>query len=244
VLSSARFIQRGRPLPRAERLLDLIQALRRHRRPVSGAVLAGELGISLRTLYRDIATLTAQGATIDGEPGVGYMLRPGFLLPPLMFSDEEIEALVLGSRWVARGGDAPLAQAARNAVAKIAAVLPDDMKDRIEAPGLLVAPVAARSAGDAGLATIRLAIRSERKLRISYIDGDGTRTRRAIWPFVLGFFDRVRVVAAWCELRQGYRHFRTDRIASLTATETRYPRRRAAMLKEWRAIEGVPPEDC
>ena len=231
-------------MPRAERLLDLIQALRRHRRPVSGAMLADELGISLRTLYRDIATLTAQGATIAGEPGVGYMLRPGFLLPPLMFSDEEIEALVLGSRWVARGGDAPLAQAARNAVAKIAAVLPDDMKDRIEAPGLLVAPVAARSAGDAGLTTIRRAIRSERKLRISYIDGDGTRTRRAIWPFVLGFFDRARIVAAWCELRRGYRHFRTDRIASLTATATRYPRRRAAMLKEWRAIEGVPPDDC
>jgi predicted DNA-binding transcriptional regulator YafY len=86
---------------RAERLLQLIQVLRRHRRPVSGRVLAGELGVSLRTLYRDIAALQAQGAAIDGEPGLGYLLRPGFMLPPLMFSEEEIEALVLGSRWVA-----------------------------------------------------------------------------------------------------------------------------------------------
>jgi predicted DNA-binding transcriptional regulator YafY len=91
---------------RANRLLDLIQILRRHRYPVSGAALASELGISLRTLYRDIGTLQAQGATIDGAPGLGYVLRPGFMLPPLMFSHEEIEALALGSRWVADRADA------------------------------------------------------------------------------------------------------------------------------------------
>ncbi len=92
---------------RARRLLDLIQVLRRHRWPVSGAALARELEVSLRTLYRDIDALKAQGARIDGEPGVGYVLRPGFMLPPLMFSEEEIEALVLGSQWVARRADAP-----------------------------------------------------------------------------------------------------------------------------------------
>lgn len=216
--------------------------MRRHRRPVSGAALAQELGVSLRTLYRDIATLNTEGAKIDGEPGIGYLLRPGFLLPPLMFSDDELEALVLGSRWVAERGDAPLAKAARNALAKIGAVLPDDMKDRIDAPGLLVAPAAA-AAGDAELASIRLAIRNERKLRITYLDGAGLQTRRAIWPFALGFFERARVVAAWCELRQGYRHFRTDRIAKLTLTETRYPRRRQAMLKEWRTLEGIPGDE-
>jgi predicted DNA-binding transcriptional regulator YafY len=102
-------------VPRAERLLDLIQILRRHRRPVSGHALADELGVSLRTLYRDIAALQAQGARIDGEPGVGYVLRPGFLMPPLMFSEEEIEALVLGARWVAERADAQLGAAARNA---------------------------------------------------------------------------------------------------------------------------------
>ena len=102
-------------MSRAERLLDLIQVLRRYRQPVSGQRLADELGVSIRTLYRDIATLQGQGAAIDGEAGLGYVLRPGFMLPPLMFTEEEIEALVLGSRWVAKRSDARLGSAARNA---------------------------------------------------------------------------------------------------------------------------------
>src|SRR5882724_3329310 len=106
-------------MPRSQRLLDLMQVLRRHRRPVSGAVLAEEVGVSLRTLYRDIESLKSLGAYIDGEAGVGYVLRPGFMLPPLMFTQEEIEALVLGSRWVAKRSDARLGLAARNALAKI-----------------------------------------------------------------------------------------------------------------------------
>lgn len=108
-------------MSRAERLLDLMQVLRRHRGPVSGRHLAQETGVSLRTLYRDIASLQAQGAAIEGEPGLGYVLRPGFTLPPLMFREEEIEALVLGMRWVAARGDDPLAAAAGDALAKIAA---------------------------------------------------------------------------------------------------------------------------
>lgn len=116
-------------MSRAQRLLDLIQILRRHRRPVAGAALASELGVSLRTLYRNVASLQAQGADIAGEAGLGYVLRPGFTLPPLMFNVEEIEALALGSRWVAARADSPLAGAARNALAKIAAVLPADLSD-------------------------------------------------------------------------------------------------------------------
>src|SRR5438874_5965870 len=100
-------------MTRAQRLLALLQALRRRRTPVKGDTLAQELGISLRTLYRDIATLRDQGVRIEGEPGIGYVLKPGFLLPPLMFTNEEIEALVLGGRWVAEHGDARLAEAAR-----------------------------------------------------------------------------------------------------------------------------------
>ncbi len=233
-------------MSRAERLLDLIQMLRRHRRPVSGRSLAAELGISLRTLYRDIASLQAQGARIDGEPGVGYLLRPGFLLPPLMFSDEEIEALVLGSRWVVQRGDIRLAAAARDALARIAAVLPPDLRDLVDQSTLLVGPGRSTigpglpiAAGDAEVAVIRQAIRRERKLEIRYSAGTGPETARTIWPFALGYFDGARVVAAWCELRQGFRHFRTDRIAALTATETRYPRRRPALLKEWKAAEGI-----
>jgi predicted DNA-binding transcriptional regulator YafY len=227
---------------RAERLLDLIQTLRRHRQPVSGQALAQELRISLRTLYRDIRTLQAQGAAIDGEPGLGYILRPGFMLPPLMFKEEEIEALVLGSRWVAHRGDARLGAAAKNALAKIAAVLPADLRDQLDTTTLLVGPGEKIAAGDAELGIIRQAIRSERKLAITYGGQDMRTTRRTIWPFVLGYFDRARVVAAWCELRQGFRHFRTDRIAELTLTDTRYPRRRLALLKEWRETEGIPPQ--
>ena len=230
-------------MSRAQRLLDLIQLLRRHRHPVSGAALAEELGISLRTLYRDIATLNGEGAHIDGEPGMGYVLRPGFMLPPLMFSEDELEALVLGSRWVAERADAPLGKAARNALAKIAAVLPDDLKDGVEESGLLVAPGAPIAAGDAELPAIRQAIRRERKLRIAYADAQGEKTKRTIWPFALGFFDRVRVVIAWCELRQDYRNFRTDRIATLTLTTQHYKRRRQALLKEWREREGIPARD-
>ena len=229
-------------MSRAQRLLDLIQVLRRHRRPVSGAVLADELGVSLRTLYRDVATLNGQGAHIDGEAGMGYVLRPGFMLPPLMFSEDEIEALVLGSRWVADRADAPLGQAARNALAKIAAVLPADLKDGLEASALLVGPGQAIAAGDSELTAIRRAIRNEHKLRIRYADKAGGKTSRTIWPFAIGFFDRARVVVAWCELRQGFRHFRTDRIAALTSTDRRYQRRRAVLLKEWRAAKGIGTE--
>jgi predicted DNA-binding transcriptional regulator YafY len=229
-------------MSRAERLLDLIQILRGHRQPVSGQALADELDISLRTLYRDIASLQGQGAGIEGEAGVGYILKPGFMLPPLMFSEEEIEALVLGSRWVAKRGDARLGAAAENALAKIAAVLPEDLRDALEASALLVGAGEEIAAGDVELATIREAIRRERKLRIRYRDRNAEETRRTIWPFALGSFDRARVVAAWCELRQGFRHFRTDRIAAVTLTERRYPRRRQALLKDWRGIEDIPPQ--
>jgi len=227
---------------RAQRLLDLIQVLRRHRQPVTGAALADDLGVSLRTLYRDIATLQAQGATIDGEPGIGYVLRPGFMLPPLMFSEDEIAALVLGSRWVADRADTPLGAAARNALAKIAAVLPPDLRDDVDASTLLIGPGPVIAAGDTELGTIRRAIRDERKLAIAYRDGQAAASDRVIWPFALAFFDRVRVVVAWCELRRAFRHFRTDRIVALTATGARYPRRRQVLLKEWRAAEGIGAE--
>ena len=226
-------------MSRAQRLLDLIQLLRRRRTAVAGAILAEELGISLRTLYRDIETLKAQGAYIEGEAGVGYVLRPGFMLPPLMFSEDEIEALVLGSRWVSERADGLLGKAARNVLAKIGAVLPDDLRNGLDESGLLIGPGELIAAGDGELAAIRQAIRSERKLEITYADERGSGTRRIIWPVALAFYDRVRVVVAWCELRDGYRHFRTDRIAALEPRVERYPRRRASLLKQWRTLQGI-----
>lgn len=216
-----------------------MQVLRRHRRPVSGRDLACELGISLRTLYRDIASLRAQGAVIEGEPGLGYILRPGFMLPPLMFSEDEIEALVLGSRWVSRRADERLAAAAADAITKIAAVLPDDLRDALDANALLVGPQTGTVAQAVDLGAIRQAIRTERKLSIRYTDQNGAGSLRIVWPFALGFFDKVRVLVSWCELRRDFRHFRTDRIAELTLLDQRYPRRRQALLKAWRETQAI-----
>jgi predicted DNA-binding transcriptional regulator YafY len=172
-------------LSRAQRLLDLIQVFRRYRRTVTGAALADELGVSLRTLYRDIEALKAQGAHIDGEPGVGYVLRPGFMLPPLMFTEDEIEALVLGSRWVSERTDNPLGFAARNALAKIAVVLPEDLRDKLDASSLLIGPHEPIGLRCEELPRIREAIRRERKLTITYTKDVGTPTRRTIWPIAL-----------------------------------------------------------
>jgi predicted DNA-binding transcriptional regulator YafY len=226
-------------MSRAARLLDLVQLLRQHRAPVSGQTLADQLGISIRTFYRDVATLQAQGADIMGEAGLGYVLRPGFMLPPLMFSVDEIEALVLGSRWVAVRGDERLGAAASAALSKIAAVLPADLRTEVDAGSLLVAAGEPQvTTVDVGL--VRKAIRSEQKIAISYRDADGSETRRVVWPFAIGFFEKSRVIASWCELRQDYRHFRVDRISALSALEQRYPRRRAVMLKEWRENVAIP----
>ena len=222
-------------MTRSARLLDLLQLLRRHRQPLSGAAIAQELGISLRTLYRDVATLQAQGADIDGAPGLGYVLKPGFVLPPLMFSAEEVEALVLGSRWVSERGDPRLAAAAVDALAKIAAVLPAALRLELETSALLVAPGPPLAETGVHDGAIRQAIRLEHKLALDYRDAAGQASRRTIWPFALGYFDRVQVVVAWCELRQDMRHFRTDRIAALRDSGQRYPRRRQALLKDWRA---------
>jgi predicted DNA-binding transcriptional regulator YafY len=222
-------------MSRAERLLQLMQCLRQCRHPVSGAVLSQTLGISLRTLYRDIASLQAQGADIEGEAGVGYVLKPGFMLPPMMFTPEEVEALVLGSRWVAERGDARLADAARQALSKISAVLPADLRHELDSSALIVGPGEVLPHPHVDLAEIRSAIRRERKLSMSYTDLKGQASKRTVWPFALGFFEQVRVLVAWCELRQEVRHIRTDRIVAMTVVDERYPQRRQALLKAWRA---------
>lgn len=229
-------------MSRAKRLLDLIQILRSHKYPVTGAYLAGKLGVSLRTLYRDIGTLQEQGAPIEGEAGLGYVLRSGFMLPPLMFSEEEIEALVLGVSWVAERGDTQLGAASRRALTKISAVLPDDLRHILDETSLLIGTQCVTSNHqDVILPDIRQAIRTERKLKINYRDLSGNESCRVIWPFALGYFEHVRVLVAWCETRNAFRHFRTDRILTLDVVDQRYPRRRLMLLKEWRAFQGFAP---
>jgi predicted DNA-binding transcriptional regulator YafY len=225
-------------MSRAERLLDLMRALRMRRRPVAGQALAEELGVSLRTLYRDIAALQAQGARIEGEAGFGYVLKPGFTLPPLMFSLEEVEALALGARWVGGRADDGLAKAARGALAKIAAVLPPERADVLDWPSLLAGPSRTAEREAAILPLVRQALSGERKLGFAYEDKDRRRSKRVVWPVALAFFDSARMLAAWCETRAAFRHFRLDRMMEPIVLDERLPKARRTLLKEWKRIEG------
>lgn len=225
-------------MSRAERLLNLIEEFRRRRRPVTGVDLARTLGVSIRTLYRDIASLRALGAGIDGEPGLGFVLRSGFLLPPVMFTAEEVDALILGSRWVADRADKLLADAARKAMARLTAVMPGELAGQVEAQYFAIGPGENLPPETIDMAVIRRAIHLERKLRVRYTDSKGAGSDRVIWPFMLGYYDGGRLISAWCELRAAIRHFRTDRIASVTELQTRYPRRRHDLIKLWRETDA------
>jgi len=221
-------------MDKTERLFAVMDALRRHRRPVTAAALAEEQRVSVRTLYRDVQTLIGLGAPITGEAGVGYMLKPGFFLPPLMFSPEELEALVLGARWVQAQPDDELAGAARNALGKIATASSDDLRDRIRDTGLW--PVLMRGPKDAMpvLGLVRTAMRSEMALHIDYADESGAQSERDIWPVQLAYYEGKQIIVAWCVMRAAFRHFRTDRIVRAALTDARYGRRRAILTKEWR----------
>lgn len=216
------------------RLFDLLQALRKRRHPVSAAVLAEELGVSVRTLYRDINRLREVGAAIDGEAGLGYVLQPGFLLPPLMLSEEEIEALTLGLNWVQKVSDRKLAGAAEDALSKVAAILPPELRARIDTTPLVVGNSTAPPPV-IDPAILRQAIRAEQKVLLHYTDAQGRQSQRTLWPLAIGFLELSRMLVAWCELRQGFRLFRLDRIAAVERLPERYPRRRQVLYREWRA---------
>lgn len=224
-------------MSRAERLLGLIDELRRHHYAVTAHQLADATGVSLRTLYRDIGSLRSQGAPIEGEGGVGYLLKPGFMLPPLMFPEAEIEALAVGARWVIERTDPELAEAAKSALARIGAVLPRKHDAFLQSDFHIVGPPAAGMLSSVDIGTIRKSIRRERKLILDYADVGGKATKRVIWPFLIGYFGQASLVAGWCELRQGIRHFRADRMKSITPTDERYPKGRHALLKQWHASE-------
>lgn len=227
-------------MSRTERLLDLLQALRRRTRAVSARTLAQEFGVTIRTIYRDLGTLQAQGAPIEGEAGVGYLLRPGYTLPPLMFTSEELEALVLGARWVISRGDPTLGKAARNSLAKINAVLTPGLRDELDATTLIVAPSGQAKVDGVKTAMVRASIRGDEKLLLDYEDQGGGRSARTVWPFALGYFDHAQIVMAWCELRRDFRSFRMDRILKCSRTGEKYPERHQSLHVRWQEEKGIP----
>jgi predicted DNA-binding transcriptional regulator YafY len=226
-------------MTRTGRLFQLMDALRGNRRPITAAQLAGQLGVSERTIYRDIQTLAQLGAPVEGSAGVGYLLRSGFFLPPLMFDADELEALVLGARWVRHQGDAALSAAADRALAKIATATPRDLRDHMAETSLWVPVGPQPSQPDPFVKPAREAIRLQCKLRIAYRDEKDAASSRVVWPFALAYFQERRVMAAWCELRDAIRHFRVDRIVEAELSSERYPSPRHALMKQWREQLGL-----
>ncbi len=200
---------------RADRLFQIVERLRRRRRAQTGHDLAEALGVSLRTIYRDVQDLVASGVPIRGEAGVGYALDAGFDLPPLMFDEEEIEALMLGARMVEASGDPSLVRAAQSVVAKVRAVLPKRLESRIEASPLYAPRFHLNARGRAGLEELRAAIRTRHKVALGYQDREGSPSTRHVEPLGLFYWGHGWSLAAWCELRGGFRNFRLDRIVEL-----------------------------
>lgn len=222
---------------RADRLFQIIQILRRTARPVTADAIAREIEASKRTVYRDIAALMAQRVPIRGEAGTGYVLEGGFDLPPLMLTADEIEAAVLGAQWVAARADPVLARAAQDLIAKITAAVPERMRILTDDPAARAPPSCNRAADAIDMTMVRAAIHNGRKVRLSYRDEQGRITERTVWPFLVGYWDAVRIVAAWCELRGDFRSFRTDRVAGAAFLEERYPERPRTLRARWRKAQ-------
>jgi predicted DNA-binding transcriptional regulator YafY len=221
---------------RADRLFQIIQVLRRARQPLTAEAIAAELETSKRTVYRDIATLMAQRVPIRGEAGIGYVLDGGFDLPPLMLTPDEIEAAVLGAQWVAAWGDPALARAAQDLVAKIGASVPERLRPIVLEPGVATPPVWRPPVERIDVAQLRAWIRAGRKIELCYRDEAERESRRTVWPFLVGYRETSRVLIAWCELRDDFRTFRTDRMVSADFLEARYPARPSALRSRWKAI--------
>jgi predicted DNA-binding transcriptional regulator YafY len=220
---------------RAERLFQIIQILRRSKRhPITAQSIAGELETSLRTIYRDISQLLAERVPIRGEAGMGYILEDGFDMPPLMLTADEIEAAMLGAQWVMGRGDPALARAARDMVAKIGAVVPPHLKP-LALDSTLVSPNWKRIESDTvDMARVRAAIHAQTKIAVVYGDEQGRQSERIIWPIAVSYWELVRVIVAWCELRKAFRSFRTDRVRTADFLTERYPTPRSRLTAQWR----------
>ncbi|MBX9942684.1 MAG: YafY family transcriptional regulator [Reyranella sp.] len=226
---------------RSDRLFDIIQRLRAAARPVTAATLAAGLEVSPRTIYRDIATLQARRVPIDGEAGVGYVLRKGFDLPPLMFTVDEVEAIAVGARMVGRLRDPKLQEAAESVFAKVTVVLPEALRASLISPSIFVSEGDAVTAEGVDMAELRAAIRGSRKFHIAYADEGGRRTHRTIWPIAMAYYVDVTLVGAWCELRADYRNFRVERIQSSRVLDEHFDQDNGRLFREWSALPKERP---
>ena len=221
---------------RADRLFDIIQMLRVARAPLTAAAIGNALEVTARTVYRDIAALQASRVPIEGEAGIGYVLRRGYDLPPLMFNADEMEAVLVGMRMLRRTGDPGLTAAADAVLGKLAAVVPETLRGRLDAPPFHVSASGAPEPAGIDLAAVRAAVRDARKLRIAYRDGDGVATERVIRPVAVEYYVEATLVCGWCELRQGYRHFRADRIEAAAVLDENFGQEAARLRAGWLAL--------
>lgn len=223
---------------RADRLFQIIQILRREKGLTTGAALAAELEVSVRTIYRDIADLMSTGVPIDGEAGLGYMLREGYAMPPLMFTVDEIDSIVLGARIVESWADADLAKAARDVLAKISAVVPDHLRDLVFSGDFTAPPDHKQVPVRVDMKMLRGAIRARRKLHLDYRDEQERPTQRVIRPLTLSFYGPVWLIVGWCELRTDFRAFRADRIVEATLLDDTFRLEPGKTLADYLKREG------
>jgi len=207
---------------KASRLFEIIQILRLARHPVTAAHIAERLEVTVRSIYRDIAALQAMRVPVEGERGIGYILRPGFDLPPLMFSIEETEAIVLALALLERTGDSELKAAARRVGDKIAGAVPPPLRQTLTARALHAWGTTPRQPEGIDLANVRRAIRDEEKLLLDYRDEHARTTERTIRPIALIYYSETANIVAWCELRQAIRNFRADRVEACETTGTHF----------------------
>ena len=202
---------------------------------MTAEAIATELETSKRSVYRDISALMAQRVPVRGEAGIGYVLDSGFDMPPLMLTSDEVEAAVLGAQWVAGRGDPALARAARDLIAKIASTVPERLRPVVLEPAL-GAPKSWNVLPETlDMAAMRAAIHAARKVALHYKDEKEVETRRTVWPFSVAYRETTRIVIAWCETRDDFRMFRTDRVLVAEVLDERYPARPAALRAKWRA---------
>jgi len=206
---------------KAERLFRLVLLLRRGR-VVRATDLARQLEVSERTIYRDVQSLVLAGVPVEGEAGVGYLLRRGTELPPLMFTPDEAKALVLGARMVRAWGDPALEEGAKRVLEKVRAVAPESLQRDLEDPTLIVPGFHINPALRETVGRVRLAIGERKKIGFAYRRADGEVSQRIVWPLGLTYWGQIWSVAAWCELRKDFRDFRIDRISEFRLLKKRF----------------------